>query len=688
MKLRLLIATSLVALAACGEKSSVKSAEPSGTTMKLAALRLTRGKTEPVELKADGSIFVDGKWTAKIAGDHVEAANGTSLLTVAANGRLVGGRVEPGFLFVGDELYTDAGAKLSVRADGAVVVAKDRGIETIAKVEGGIAAKRAALVLAVLWLELPMYVTTDTSRADVAPPTPAASSGDAREHRPRAEDSNPPPARVQHTSSPREGGASPLSIAAPSVGTIDVTVVADAGAAHDDVVSFGVPFPQGVLTDEKLLGLRTAAGRRVPIGRTLLARWPADGSIRSVLVAFKATLAAGAKETWRLDYGATPASPSVALAANPDGPATAVLTAEWYAKSRVGGILLPVAANQRFASYDALLADAFGRLDLEHAGVDCPITSAHRTYYDGPHAQYQRFFRTGDPAHYRSARKEAIWYRKHEVTFYDGRKMAVQVCQNDDWNPDVPIAWSVLRRMASEGNLDDYLVTGDPAARELVLAFGEAYRRNLPALTWGALPSIEATERNLAWTMMGLASYYALDARPEVKAALVALVDRAVAWQSRGASGGLEHDVKRVDPTECRFGPKGASAFMTSLVVDGVMDYWALTGDTAKVEPLIRKLAVWFETKALTSDKKAFRYLWNCEDDAYDRSDMAYLNLLIGHVFGAAYMLTRDSHWLDFGDAMADNGIDRFDARHPKEWNQAARSFGRYLGYRAYGKVP
>jgi hypothetical protein len=127
---------------------------------------------------------------------------------------------------------------------------------------------------------------------------------------------------------------------------------------------------------------------------------------------------------------------------------------------------------------------------------------------------------------------------------------------------------------------------------------------------------------------------------------------------------------------------------MTSLVVDGMMDYWVLTGDAAKVEPFVRKIAVWYETKAITSDKMAFRYLWNCENDAYDHSDMAFLNLLIAHVFGAAYLLTKDVHWLDFGDAMADSGIAHFNARHPKEWNQSARSFGRYLGYRAYGKAP
>jgi len=50
----------------------------------------------------------------------------------------------------------------------------------------------------------------------------------------------------------------------------------------------------------------------------------------------------------------------------------------------------------------------------------------------------------------------------------------------------------------------------------------------------------------------------------------------------------------------------------------------------------------WYETKAITSDKKAFRYLWNCNTEPYDSPDYADLNILIGHVFGAAYALTKD----------------------------------------------
>jgi hypothetical protein len=58
------------------------------------------------------------------------------------------------------------------------------------------------------------------------------------------------------------------------------------------------------------------------------------------------------------------------------------------------------------------------------------------------------------------------------------------------------------------------------------------------------------------------------------------------------------------------------------------------------------------------------------------------------HVFGAAYHLSHDQAWLDFGDRIARHGIARMHAGAPKQWDQAMRSFSKYLGYRARGRTP
>ena len=346
----------------------------------------------------------------------------------------------------------------------------------------------------------------------------------------------------------------------PVSGALEVTLTADHGPASDAAVSFGLPFPQGVFRNEKNVTLKNPAGQAVPISTRVLAQWPGDGSIRSVLVAFKTTLAAGATETWTIDYGSPSASPDAGrIEPASDGPVAATLAADFYAKSLVGGVVLPVAANQRFASYDVEIGKAFDKIDWSSFGANCDGGNNDRTYYDGPHAQYQRFVRTGDPRHLRSARVEARWFRDNELTWYASRTVAVNKCQDPNWGPDVPLDWGVLRRMLSQGMLDDYLLTGDPAAREAVVAMGEAYRRNLPTLTADSDPILEVTERNLGWTLLGMASYYALDPRNEVRDALAGLVARSIAWQDRGTSGALEHDIVRPDPDECSSGPEGAS---------------------------------------------------------------------------------------------------------------------------------
>jgi hypothetical protein len=455
------------------------------------------------------------------------------------------------------------------------------------------------------------------------------------------------------------------------------------------VVSLGVPFPPGALFDDSHLSVLADNGAELPLRRITLARWPADGSVRSVVLAFRATLPSGARRDYQVRYGvAGSAAVDPTLQPNPDGPVAATLPASWYAASRVSGLLLPVAANRRFAAFDTTLQNTLAQIDYTQFGNNCGSTTNHRTYYDGPHALYQLFLRTGEARHYRRAREEALWYRANELRWHDNRSMAVQNCQAANWTPATGLDWAVLRRMLSQGMLDDHLLTGDPAAAEAVRGLGEAYRRNLPALTvGGANSSIEATERNLAWTLMGLASYHAIDNRPLVSEALRALADRAVAWQNRGSSGAFEHDLVRPDPSECSNGPNGGSPFMTSLLIDALMDYHQLSGD-ARVVELVRKAAQWYQTRAITSDGRAFRYLWNCLNDPYDDSSTADLNLLIGHVFGAAYALTGDAQWLSFGDRMADAGVQAMFTRRPKQWNQAARSFGRYLGYRAQGLPP
>ncbi|XYI00726.1 hypothetical protein ACMHYB_13595 [Sorangium sp. So ce1128] len=514
---------------------------------------------------------------------------------------------------------------------------------------------------------------------------------------------------------PPAGGSVPLLLVADAGGSAPAPAVAPAkrppGARPppEIAVSAAVPFAPGALRDVRLLRLRDGRGAAVPLRAKPLAVWPQGRSIRSALIAFRAALSPGERAIYTLDHGApppgsppqragapvapaapvAPSAPAAPVAAldeallpNPDGPIAAVLPPSWYAASEVCGPQLPAMDDRRFPGFESGIERGLDRMTPAYDSYGVSCSGAHRTYYDGPHALYQRFLRNGDAARYRRARAEAVWYRQHELRFSPDRRLAVHVCETEGWTPAKPLSWQVLRRMLGQGMLDDYLLTGDPAAKEAVLATGEALRQNLAALTGGKEDVLRVTERNMAWAMMTLSSYYALDPRPELLAPLRGLADRTVAWQQQGASGAFEHDLHRADPAECERGPRGGSPFMTALLVDALMDYRALTGDP-RVREVVARAAGWLEERALTSDRRAFRYLWGCETDAYDDSGTADLNLLIVPVFGAAYALTRDPRWLAVGDALADVGVKEMRVKQPKQWNQAMRAFGRYLGYRA-----
>lgn len=117
------------------------------------------------------------------------------------------------------------------------------------------------------------------------------------------------------------------------------------------------------------------------------------------------------------------------------------------------------------------------------------------------------------------------------------------------------------------------------------------------------------------------------------------------------------------------------------------MDTWQLTHDR-RIPPVELKAAAWYRDRALDREGVAFQYLWRCEDAAYQGGAWGGLNLLICHVFGAAFLLSGDPAWLDFGDHMAREGLAQFFAGRPKNWTQAARGFTKYLGYRALGRRP
>lgn len=87
-------------------------------------------------------------------------------------------------------------------------------------------------------------------------------------------------------------------------GEIELSVVDTIGLDRiDEPVWGGIPFPSGVLFDPDLVRLYDEAGNQVPVQTDVLAFWPRDGSIRSLLVDFQYSVEANQSRDLRLVYG-------------------------------------------------------------------------------------------------------------------------------------------------------------------------------------------------------------------------------------------------------------------------------------------------------------------------------------------------------------------------------------------------
>jgi len=96
----------------------------------------------------------------------------------------------------------------------------------------------------------------------------------------------------------------PLQMPTTRAGVVALTVTDDTGLERRSwPVSAGIPLPQSALFDEAHVRLLDPAGRGLPVQTEALSRWVTDGSIRSLFVAFNASVSADSPTNYQLAYG-------------------------------------------------------------------------------------------------------------------------------------------------------------------------------------------------------------------------------------------------------------------------------------------------------------------------------------------------------------------------------------------------
>jgi hypothetical protein len=424
---------------------------------------------------------------------------------------------------------------------------------------------------------------------------------------------------------------------------VEVTLVPQAAAAGPAVVSFGLPFGPGWLSDDKRLRVVAADGTEIPAFTRPLAQWWIDGkpgTARSVLVQFEITVAdkTPRKVTVAWDKPRRQTRPAEVPAAdtqvelNVDPPAgfaasalpfsyrcpkvLAVLPAPWLCDSLVVWQQVPATGNRAAPWFDEHLVRHFERSTWNIAANQANF-EAH--LFDRP-ATYAKVYARYGEAKYLTAMLKAIdFYIQH---LGPSGFFAIKPTQD-------------VKYVYTEGAAVAYLLTGDDRYRKAI---------DLTLKAWETHKAIEYTgknfftERHHAFGMLAYLHAYEVTGEPKYLDKARRYFEAAYAMQVKPVDGQAP-DGAWVHKAEHHGDGNGwtTSPWMSAFLTDAIWKYWMLSGDDRAAASLAM-YAKFAAKYAVTPDGKFVYYMANSpgrgksenEDDVAHNMEGIYL-LALGH---------------------------------------------------------
>ena len=433
------------------------------------------------------------------------------------------------------------------------------------------------------------------------------------------------------------------------------------------LVSSGVPFAPGQLKDEKELAFFDGQGNEIPIATKILARWPQDNSIRSVLVQFRypvERLYAHITMKWgerRQTKDLQIVEPKWEY---PEG--IVVPPAEWLCASQVIGEQVPMGKNE-FPKYDQNIEKYFPLLK------DQPLTGDPRKdgYYSTPHVFYQLYVRSGQLQHFLAARKELLHYRENSI-IHEGEQKGRSTAGREP------------RYVYMQAMADDYFLTGDPRTLEVAKEMVGYLEKNFDPRNayYAKVRTNFWTERLYAFPFLGVLTYYEMTGEEkylQLAAEYMAnLYKTQSEWPGRG---GFIHNLYAHDTEEgCRPDEYGGSPFMTGLLLEPIIKLHRLTGSTMVADSIFKALD-WIILEGLSEGGDSFKYL-TCDKFRYS-DGTPDINLLVVHAFGYGYRLSNYERedYDTVGRKVFERGVENAFLKTRKHFNQNYRSSGHFLAY-------
>ncbi len=459
-----------------------------------------------------------------------------------------------------------------------------------------------------------------------------------------------------------------LLAASAAAQTVNMTVYPYAGDGPANLVSNAVPFKPGVLFDA--INVRVLDGAaEVPLAAKVLARWPQDNSIRSVLLQFNASFSTASKN-YTLQIG-TPRQSA-------DRPFTAVtwdlpariftLPASYLSESLVFWEQKPL-GQTGFPAWDAKQIANYSL--IETVGTAACVRDDN--YYDATTTTYQLYARTGELKYLVNARKWALHHRRDQV-YLSGDYIGHPKCSSGYVNN--------TRYTFPQALVSDYFMFGDEEAKRVSgIIVDNFYMPHADSFYYKA-PNTRGwwTEREPAFSLIGILAHYEATGNTVY---LDKLKQRFTSLHQMQVDNGRRawvHNLYDHDPSEsCSPTDWGSSPWMSGLLLEAIIEYHKLTGDPTARDSILMALddlkAHYLATGAYRG--VSFVYL-GCP---YWTSGTPDLDNLISHAFGYGYKITGRTDYLTLGTNIFNTSVANGVTASHKHYDQQFRSSGRFVAY-------
>ena len=430
-----------------------------------------------------------------------------------------------------------------------------------------------------------------------------------------------------------------------------------------NLVSNAVPFQPGVATSASAVRVMNG-GAEVPVAVQVLASWPADGSIRALLLQFDAPSAGN--YTVEVGVGRSTADRQL-VPVTWDVP-TRILTfpAAYLSASLIVGEQKPL-GQTGFPAWDQKQLTSFSR--IETVGTAPCASTDH--YYDSITTAYQLYVRTGDPRYMAVARRWALHHRRDQI-YLTGANTGYGRCS------DI----TKTRYTFPQGLVQDYFMFGDQEARRVSGLIVDNFYMNHGASNYYMAPNARGffTEREAAFALIGIMAHYEATGNPAYLDRVRTRVASLHRMQVDNGRRAWVHNLYDHDPSEgCAPSDYGSSPWMSGLLLEGIVRYHQISGDPVARESILMAVDDLAARYVATGSNagESFVYL-GCPAYSDGTPD---LDNLIAHAFGYAYKLTGAAGYRTLGTALFNTAVSDGSAASAKHYDQQFRSSGHFPAY-------